>query len=129
MKKLVTIILVIAVVSLHAQQINIIPKPVKTTVQKGSFKLSKNTVLLLTDDGEQKTANFFNDYLKRFYGLSLKIAKNATTNYIRFNTKKFIQPGQEGKYQLTATPATITIDGDTYQGTFYGMQSLIQLLP
>src|SRR4030095_3265826 len=63
------------------------------------------------------------------YGFSLNIAKSATANYIRFGTLKFIRPGTEGKYRMLISPATINIEGDTYQGTFYGMQTLIQLLP
>jgi len=129
MKKLLTMILAVASISLHAQNVNIIPMPASLTVSKGNFVLSKSTVLLLTDDGEKNTADFFNDYLKRFYGLTLSISKSATSNYIRFSTNKFIQPGTEGKYRMLVSPHTITIEGDTYQGTFYGMQTLIQLLP
>ena len=129
MKISILIALVTFGVSVHAQKINIIPKPVSVEPSKGNFVLTKNTVLILTDEGEQNTANFFNDYLKRFYGFSLRIAKSATANYIRFGTNKFIQPGTEGKYRMLISPLTISIEGDTYQGTFYGMQTLIQLLP
>jgi len=116
-------------ISLHAQTVNIIPKPVSLDVTKGNFILTKSTVIVLSDEGERNTADFFNDYLNRFYGFSLNIAKSATANYIRFGTLKFIRPGTEGKYRMLISPATINIEGDTYQGTFYGMQTLIQLLP
>jgi len=129
MKNVLLCVVTVLSVSAMAQQVNIIPKPVSVEVSKGNFVLSKNTVLVLTDEGEQNTANFFNDYLKRFYGFSLTIAKSATANYIRFGTLKFIRPGTEGKYRMLISPATISIEGDTYQGTFYGMQTLIQLLP
>ena len=129
MKNLLLALVLMGGISLQAQNVNIIPKPVDATIGKGNFTLSKNTVLVLTDDGELSTANFLNDYLQRYYGISLKTAKSATSNYIRLSTKKFIRPGTEGKYRMIVSPGSINIEGDTYQGTFYGMQSLIQLLP
>ncbi|HYJ38442.1 MAG TPA: family 20 glycosylhydrolase [Chitinophagaceae bacterium] len=129
MKNLIILLLLACAATVTAQNVYIIPKPVSMDVGKGSFTLSKATVLVLDDEGEQNTANFFNDYLKRFYGFSLPIAKSATANYIRFGTNKFIRPGTEGKYRMLISPLTLNIEGDTYQGTFYGMQTLIQLLP
>ena len=128
MKKLLFFLLSMFSIAASAQ-VNIIPKPVSATVGKGNFSLSKSTVIVVTDDGEKNTADFFNDYLKRYYGFTLQVAKSASANYVRFSTNKFIQPGTEGKYRMLISPNTITIEGDTYQGTFYGMQSLIQLLP
>ncbi|MFY7898699.1 MAG: family 20 glycosylhydrolase, partial [Chitinophagaceae bacterium] len=107
-----------------------IPQPIKLEKKKGQFLLSPTTVLLYTDAGEKAIANFFNAYLKQYYSISLKIASKATTNYIAFKTKKFITaPANDGKYTLSIQPKFVLIEGDTYMGTFYGMQSLIQLLP
>ena len=129
MKNRILLLLTIVCLTAHAQNVNIIPKPVSAEVSKGNFTLSKSTVIVLTDEGERNTADFFNDYLKRYYGFSLPIAKSATANYVRFGTLKFIKPGTEGKYRMLVSPHTVSIEGDTYQGTFYGMQTLIQLLP
>lgn len=129
MKKFALLALTFSFLSSQAQTYNIVPKPVKLTPQKGIFSLSKNTVLLLSDEGERNTVDFFNEYLQQFYGLRLKTAKTAKSNYIKIGTKKFIRPGQEGKYEMQITPASINISGDTYYGTFYGIQTLIQLLP
>jgi hexosaminidase len=129
MKNVLIGFLLIACTSIFAQNVNIIPKPVSVTTGNGNFILSKKTVLLVTDEGEQNTASFFNDYLKRFYGITLNFSKSASNNYIRFSTNRFIRPGTEGKYRMLISPGTINIEGDTYQGTFYGMQTLIQLLP
>ncbi|HKP32250.1 MAG TPA: family 20 glycosylhydrolase [Chitinophagaceae bacterium] len=129
MKKLALLILVFSFSQLNAQDYNIIPKPVKLIPQKGNFIISKNTVLVLLDEGERNTANFLNEYLQQFYGFRLKTAKSAKNNYIRITTKKFIRPGQEGKYEMQISPASINISGDTYSGSFYAIQSLIQLLP
>src|SRR3954466_3264982 len=129
MKNVLIGFLLIACTSIFAQNVNIIPKPVSVTTGNGNFILSKKTVLLVTDEGEQNTASFFNDYLKRFYGITLNFAKSASNNYIRFSTNRFIRPGTEGKYRMLISPGTINIEGETYQGPSYGMQTLIQLLP
>jgi hexosaminidase len=128
MKRIVASLLLCFALSTHAQ-LNIIPQPVKAVKGNGTFQLSATTVLVLMDEAEQQSANFLNDYLERYYKFRLQTAKEASSNYIRLVTRRFIRPGQEGKYSMQVTPAGITIEGDTYQGTFYGIQSLIQLLP
>lgn len=114
--------------SVKAQEVNIIPKPKTLELKKGSFTITPSTVLVLGDDGEKATASFFNQHLKSVYGFELKTAKSSAKNFIRFSTKKLIKPGTEGKYDLTVSGKGATVSGDTYSGTFNGMQSLIQLL-
>jgi hexosaminidase len=128
MKKILVILLLVCTLATQAQ-LNIVPQPVKAVTGTGSFKLSANTLLVLQDEGEKNTADFLNNYLQQYYGFRLQTGGNATSNFIRIGTKRFIQPGTEGKYEMQVTPASINISGDTYQGTFYGVQTLIQLLP
>ena len=86
--------------------------------------------MVLLDDGEKNTADFLNDYLQRYYGFKLATANKATNNFITLRTSRFIQkPDKEERYTLAVTPQSITIAGNSYQGTFYGMQTLLQLLP
>jgi hexosaminidase len=110
-------------------QFNIVPQPVKAIAGAGSFQLSNKTTLVLLDEGEQATADFLNNYLESYHGFRLNTAKEAASNYIRLATRRFIKPGTEGKYNMEVKPASVNIEGDTYQGTFYGVQTLIQLLP
>jgi hexosaminidase len=114
--------------SVVAQEINIIPKPQQLEIKKGGFRITSATVIVINDISERNTVNFFNRHLKMYNGFQLKIVKAATKNYIRFSTKKFIQPGTKGKYDLFVTTTGIEVSGDTYSGTFNGMQTLIQLL-
>lgn len=110
--------------------INIIPKPVSLSTSPGAFKLDKKTKLVVADEGDRNTAEFFNAYLKKYYGISLDISASAEKNYISFFTKKFIQaPENEEHYTLEATSGSINVGGDSYAGTFRGMQTVIQLLP
>ena len=113
----------------RSQNLSIIPQPVSVKPGNGTFVLSKKTVLAARDEEDRKTARLFNDYLKQVYGFTLDIDKQEGKNFIRFSTKKFIKAPDKDAYSLNVTANGIAIDGDTYTGTFYGMQTLIQLLP
>jgi len=117
---------------LLAQDLNIIPAPVSYKMGSGSFQLTPKTTIVIKDDAEVNTAAFLNDYLSKFYHLTLPVvkAKSPASNYILLSTKQFIKaPDNEGRYTMNVTGNSINIEGDTYQGTFYGMQTLLQLLP
>ena len=129
MKQLCTLLLLCVATFLEAQNLNIIPQPVSVKQTKGDFKLSKKTVITVTDDEDKKTANFLNDYLQQVYGFKLDIDRQEGKDYIKINTKKFIKAPDKDAYNLQVTKDGVVISGDTYAGTFYGMQTLIQLLP
>ena len=113
-----------------SQQINIIPKPNSIKLIGGNFIITPTTTIAISDEGEKNTANFLNSYLQQFYGFQLQISKQITTNVIRLTTKKFIKaPDNSAAYTVSITTKNIAISGDGYEGTFYGMQSLLQLLP
>ncbi len=110
--------------------VNIIPKPVSLKVKHGSFRLDKNTKIVVKDEGDRNTAGFLKEYLEKCYGISLEITSTATRNYIGLSTKKFIRaPENDEHYTLDGTATSILVSGDSYAGTFRGMQSIIQLLP
>jgi alpha-L-fucosidase len=132
MSKLIRLLLVLGLIApgtlIYAQPVGIIPQPVSTQWQEGHFSLDANTVIV-ADPAQKPTVSFFNDYLQRFYGLKLHVVASApAANYIQFKTTAGGSP-QEGRYTLKTTSTAITISGDTDPGTFYGMQTLIQLLP
>lgn len=110
--------------------VNIIPKPVSVKAKAGTFRLDSNTKIVIKDEGDRNTADFLKEYLQKFYGISPEITASATKNFIEFNTKKFIKaPENDEHYTLNGTAASIQVSGDSYAGTFRGMQSIIQLLP
>ncbi len=113
----------------NSQTISIIPQPASIKTAKGNFIITKKTVIAVTDEADKKTAAFFNDYLQQVYGFTLAVEIEKGSNYIRLITKKFIQAPSSDAYQLTVTKNGVTISGDTYAGTFHGLQTLIQLLP
>ena len=112
----------------HAQ-VNIIPQPASLQIAQGVFTFSKNTVIAVRNESDRRTAELFNDYLQQVYGFKLDIDRQESRDYIRFNTKTFIQAPDKDAYTLNVGAEGISIEGDTHAGTFYGMQTLIQLLP
>ncbi|HEY0067277.1 MAG TPA: family 20 glycosylhydrolase [Flavisolibacter sp.] len=113
----------------RGQKVDIIPQPVSVQKGGGSFTLSSNTVIAVRDEGDRKAAEFLNAYLQEVYGFKLDIDKQEGKNYIRLYTRKFIKAPDKDAYSLYVSGEGVNIEGDTYAGTFHGIQSLIQLLP
>ncbi|RYY61837.1 MAG: beta-N-acetylhexosaminidase [Chitinophagaceae bacterium] len=111
------------------QQVSIIPEPVYLKVNKGVFRISKSTKIVLIDKRDEPAASFLNDYIENVYGFRLATSSNPATRSITLVTKKFIKAPDADAYQLTSTATGVRIEGDTYAGTFHGIQTLIQLLP
>lgn len=116
---------------LSAQTVSIIPQPKKLMIAQGkhSFNLSPTTVIVLEGSNLSNSVNFFNDYLKEFYGFKLKtLSKSASKNAIRLNFE-MMEKNAPGAYRLQSNDDGIYIAGDNETGVFYGIQTLIQLLP
>lgn len=130
MKKLVfTFLFAIGFTIAHTQEASIIPQPVKMVVDKGNFTITNNTQILLSGSGLENSAKFLNDFLQQFYGFKLKIvSKGDFKNKIVLNYEKIEYP-IAGAYQMHVNKDGVYIAGDNAIGTFYGVQSLIQLLP
>jgi len=109
--------------------LGIIPAPVSVKKSTGSFTLSQETSLL-ADSVDNKAVVFLADYLKNSAMLHIRVKQNgnATVN----NSIVLTSAGTEGLaaegYRLTITPTNITIAAKG-AGMFYGIQTLIQLIP
>lgn len=130
MRIILSLLIVLSLTSVSiAQSIDIIPLPATIKKQNGSFELTRQTVLVVRDEEDKKAAGFLNDYLKQYYGFKLDIDRQESKNFIRVITRKFIKAPEKDAYELTVAKDGVTIEGDTYTGSFYGIQTLIQLLP
>lgn len=121
-------LLLCSVVS-FGQEVNIIPQPVEVTTNAGSFVVNPKTSLVVSNKMDAAAAAFLNEYLSDYYGFKLAVVKKATKNYIKFNSLKNIEGLKAEGYSLKSTSNGVVIDGNSAMGTFYGMQTLIQLLP
>ncbi|MDJ1471548.1 family 20 glycosylhydrolase [Cytophagaceae bacterium DM2B3-1] len=117
--------------SLQAQTYSIIPEPVSLQSTSGIFSLSSGTTLVASNNAEaRKVATYFSDKIKPATGLNLKTAESASGSKITFllNTKPDAAIKPDG-YLLDVTPTEVTIKANQPAGLFYGVQTLLQLLP
>jgi hexosaminidase len=107
----------------------IIPAPVSVKKSAGEFVLSQQT-LVQADTPNNKAVQFFSKFLAENLAYNKQVAlRNAK---VGFNTIYITSNGTENLpaegYRLTITPQQITVAGKG-AGLFYGIQTLIQLLP
>ncbi|MCZ8229509.1 beta-N-acetylhexosaminidase [Flavobacterium sp.] len=112
-----------------AQQVNIIPQPVEVVKNFGNFVIDSKTSLVVIDKEDTATATFFNDYLDKYYGFKLNVVQNATSNSIKLLSQKNNEGLKREGYTFKSDKNGVEINGNSPMGTFYGMQTLIQLLP
>ncbi|MBN8718977.1 MAG: beta-N-acetylhexosaminidase [Sediminibacterium magnilacihabitans] len=128
MKKTLLALLMLPLMQLQAQSVNIIPQPAKMEVGQGHFTIDANTKIIVIGAGMEKSARFLNDYLQKFYGFNLKVIKGKAASGIVLK-QAAMTDGVDGAYTMNIDKSGVTIAGHTENGTFYGIQSLIQLLP
>ncbi len=127
---LLGVFLVLATTCFAQQSLNIIPEPAKVEVKQGTFAITPSTKIIVEASGVNNSVSFFNDYLKKFYGFELKTSKNKADNKnaIELNFDR-LDNSIPGAYELNVDNNKIYIGGNDEQGVFYGIQTLIQLLP
>ncbi len=132
MKKITCLFLMFVTLSAMAQSnISIIPKPVELRAGTGYFTLNKSTIILYNND-EKHNADMLNFYLKKLYGFTLTEKSAASgkdaENVIMLGS---ISPGSFNKdeYHLAVTANKTNIEGVNNEAIFYGIQTLLQLLP
>ena len=116
-------------VQAQTNAVQLIPKPVELQLATGVFTLTNATTVSYDKPESQAIANILTQRLNTPTGFSLK-AQSGKTGIIRLNINA--QPnaelGNEG-YTLDATPQGVTIAANQTAGLYYGVQTLIQLLP
>lgn len=131
MKKFVFTGLLLATVFLSTAQVNIIPKPVSLKVesQQKGFIINTQTRIVIENDSLRNAAVFFNDYLEKYLQFKLTITSvKPTENYIFLNVNTSASKFNDA-YVLSVSSQNISLTGTSNSGVFYGIQTLIQLLP
>ncbi len=119
----------------NMSKVNMIPRPLYAERSEGQFRISLATQIIVDSPGPDALhiANMLAERFLTAAGLTLKVKRTAD-NGSRADAIVFrIDPeatnlGSEG-YTLTITQERITISALKPNGLFYGMQSLLQLLP
>lgn len=114
----------------NASTVNIMPKPVISQLTNNTefFQIDENTSIYIEDDSLLNAADFLKAHLKRYYQLDLNITnKKPAEKSIVLNTQSTFP--EKDHYALMANKSEVKISGKSNAGIFYGVQSLIQLLP
>ncbi len=129
MKKIFTSLVLIPSIFLSAQEVSIIPQPTQLTMGKGHFSIQPNTSIILGSSGLEKSASFLQLYIQQIYGVTLPIStKGIATGNIVLRIKQ-LDHTIKGAYQMEVTNEYISIEASQPIGVFYGVQTLLQLLP
>ncbi|PWG81526.1 glycoside hydrolase family 20 zincin-like fold domain-containing protein [Pararcticibacter amylolyticus] len=113
-------------------KIMIIPKPAEVVELKGSFLLSERVPLVLSSNDTllRKTAYVFLEQLDSLTGLRLSIPTRPGNRSLMLLLNRTFDSaiGKEG-YKLTVRPEGIVINANEAAGIFYGLQTLLQIIP
>ena len=132
MKKIIFLFLSFAFCNrLSAQEVNIIPQPVsiKTGLSTEKFIIDKSTEII-SSDSLSNSALFLQSYIQKYYDLKLRINPNSTSkkNIIKLEiVTRLLKSSNE--YELVSNYDQTIIYANSENGLFYGVQTLIQLLP
>jgi hexosaminidase len=132
MKKMISgLILACLTLSVKAQtdeNLGIIPAPVSIQKRAGFFKLDKTVVLISDETANAATADMLNAFIAQKGGFALRTAKAAgSSKSIVLTSTGADQLPAEG-YELEVSANKVTVKGKG-AGLFYGVQSLMQMMP
>lgn len=137
MKKLLAIFLCVGVsLFLFAQTtstINIIPIPASIVPKPGSFAVTNKTVIVVSTGNADanRVANFLSLAVATPAGYKIPVTNKGAAGH---NIRMLILPaadkslGDEG-YKLSVSQASVTLSANKPAGLFYGVQTILQLLP
>ena len=151
LKKIMAATLAATALAGQAQEktLSIIPEPVEITVTgQGEYLIQRSTAIRMSESDLAFSAMYLADYINRYLGIPLQteIPKNNKSRNKALTASQSIIPGNQeqpcitlinrknsdvhGGYQLEITSTKgIIIEGNDEAGVFYGVQTLIQLLP
>jgi hexosaminidase len=115
----------------HTQNIAIIPEPVLLTKKTGEYVLPASIgIVAARAQGINYASAYLQKKLTTATGYACSINNNTATNGIQLllNQPANSLIGKEG-YNLSVTPAGVTIRANEAAGLFYGVQTFLQLLP
>jgi hexosaminidase len=113
----------------HNNAFQIIPQPVEVQPGSGAFLITKSTTLGFNKAEAGPVAGMLLEKLNMSTGFTLPF-KQGKGNAVQFNLNDTPDSkiGKEG-YRLEVTPKSVVISANEPAGLFYGMQTLLQLLP
>ena len=112
--------------------IRLIPLPAQATDQPGIFAISADTKIEISAENEslQHIAGFLSSHLEKYFDITNTIVGPGSggRHSISLKIDTNLKLGKED-YHLTVLPDGIIIEAAAPNGLFYGIQTLIQLMP
>lgn len=112
----------------------LLPAPVSVIQQNGYYQITNNTKILVTagNKSAEKVAHFLSEKLQNTTGYPIAVSQAKQPLHpdggIHLSLTNDNSPGDEG-YKLVVAGEGIKIEAHKPAGLFYGMQSLLQLMP
>lgn len=108
----------------------IVPSPISIVSKPGALELS-NSLAIRFEKGLENEAGFLQKKLKDLTGTSFNSSDKASSEKGIVLRKGAVKVNGDGKeaYQLTIDEKGVTITGNDAAGVFYGIQSLLALIP
>ena len=113
-----------------AQDINIIPQPKQIIRREEFFKIDEKLCISIKSETLKVLADYTADAFNEFADLKPEIKINAAkrNTVIELRLDSSVHTGREG-YSLNVQPSKIIIKANAEAGLFYGIQTLLQLIP
>jgi hexosaminidase len=131
MKKLVLFLLLCSFAVAYGQNpaIQIIPQPVDIQKSDGVYVLTNASTISFDSQDSRRIAEMLAQKLNISTGFGFTPRQdNGGTIQLNINKPSVALIGNEG-YTLNSSPSGVVIAANTPAGLFYGMQTLLQLLP
>jgi hexosaminidase len=126
-KKLCLLILFIFSIGFSQTTLPLIPQPRVMDIGKREFVLNKKTIIQA--DPKMFEAQFLQQAIKQQTGLELSILP-AAKKQRKISLSRLVNfGGNPGTYKMAISDKEIVIWAETDQGFFYGIQTLLQLIP
>ena len=129
MKKLVLVALVVMGSILSSMAIDVIPKPKHYSVNGQEFSLNPEVKIIHSDELKD-LAMFLSESLSPATGwdLEVELGKKSRKQSIYLSIDESLLNNEEA-YSLNVLENSIEIKGHSKAGVFYGIQTLLQLMP
>jgi len=115
--------------SLSSTELSIIPQPETVELKAGNFTIKNSTVVYFNTKELQSVTEYLNGKISSAKGFKLKTEKGTGTGInLVILDEKDEKLGDEG-YNLQVTPKNINLSANKGNGIFYGIQTLLQMLP
>ena len=130
----VLVVLSLCAASQPSLPVSVLPQPVSIQAGKGSFLLRKTSAIeiISADADTKRVAGFLSKKLSAATGYAIPVKTAVLNAPVIGNIRLMLTPdsgvGREG-YVVTVVPNSISITAYKAAGLFYGMQTLLQLMP